>query len=155
MAQIQGGTIDILADDSFGATTDAILFEGVAPGGQVAFKVDNAGNVHAHSFTSDLSAGDTRNTSPSYATESESPMREDFGEATLTNGSVYVPLGVQFRSAVAGASPYLVFITPQSPTRVPLYVTQKSARGFLVRTGAATPGSIVFDYRIVAKVLAR
>jgi|SRR5579884_555445 len=150
-AQIQGGTVDILADDSFGATTDATLFEGIAPNGSVVFTVDNAGNVHAHSFTTGLAAG-TRNGAPTYTTESASPMREDFGEATLVNGSVYVPLGAQFQAALTGASPYLVFITPQSPTRSPLYVTQKSTRGFLVRAGAPTPGNVVFDYRIVAKL---
>jgi hypothetical protein len=43
-----------------------------------------------------------------------------------------------------------VFITPQGDTSSPLYVTQKTATGFVVREHGGS-ANVSFDYRIVAQ----
>jgi hypothetical protein len=56
-----------------------------------------------------------------------------------------------FASAIDSRRPYLVFITPQGDSNG-LYVTQKSASGFIVREHNGV-SNIAFDYRIVAQPL--
>ena len=86
----------------------------------------------------------------SYSPQQSVRTMEDVGEAQLVAGSAVVPLDPSFASAIDTHRPYLVFITPQGDTSAPLYVTQKTARGFVVREhGGAS--NIAFDYRIVAQ----
>jgi hypothetical protein len=118
------------------------------------FQVDDAGNVHAHSFIADLAAT-TRAVNglkvSTYSSEARSPMIEDFGEATLTAGRAYVRLDPAFVSVIAHGTPYLVFITAHAPVRSPLFVTQKTPLGFNVGEAYPERSAIVFDYRIIAK----
>jgi len=125
------------------------LFVGNNSHTQNVFTVDDAGNVHAHSFISDLAASGPHGSS-TYSTQVHTPTIEDFGEARLTAGMAYVPLKGSFTSGIDRNEPYLVFITPQGAVRGSLYVAQKDARGFSVRE-AGGASSIAFDYRIVAK----
>ena len=114
------------------------LFVGNNSLGRDIFTVDDGGNVHAHSFSSDLAA----------AGKSAATM-EDFGEATLVAGQAYVRLKSGFAVAIAHRRPYLVFITPQGAVGGTLYVSQKTSSGFAVRESGAFRSSVPFDYRIV------
>jgi hypothetical protein len=132
----------------------AALYDGFSSLGHEVFLVDDAGNVHAHSFTADFAAAQSTSSGPplpTYASEASVPTIEDFGEATLLAGSGYVKLNPRFASAMAPTATYLVFITPQGPTRNSLYVTQKTRAGFEVRENYPGQETVTFDYRIVAK----
>ena len=145
---------DVTADDRIQVVDppSGAFYEGFS-GGTLLFQVDSAGNVHAHSFTADLPAQKTSSGPPlaAYVSEATTPNLENFGEATLQSGSAYVRLDPHFSAAIARDSPYLVFITPQGPTRSSLYVTQKTPYGFQVRENAPGQETVAFDYRIVAK----
>jgi hypothetical protein len=127
---------------------------GGSSGNTEVFRIDNAGNVHAHSFTTDLAAA-TRTSNGSnistYSSETRAPTIEDFGEATLLGGYTHIRLDSNFAAAMVRGASYLVFITPQAPVRSPLYVTQKTPLGFDVREANPERSPIVFDYRIVGK----
>ena len=118
-------------------------------GGGLVMYLDNAGNMHAHSFTADLAAT-TGQKIVAYAPQASEPTIEDFGEATLINGSAFVRLESRFASAMAPGANYLVFITPEGDNRG-LYVTQKSALGFAVHESQGGHSTLAFSYRIVAK----
>ncbi|GAC1408832.1 MAG: hypothetical protein NVSMB64_17440 [Candidatus Velthaea sp.] len=148
----QANSIAVFADGIFGAP---YLFVGNNGSGGNAFIVDNAGNVHAHSFHADLAVTlPTSNGSQlmTYTSESRAPTIEDYGEATLVAGQAYVPLERTFAAGIDQSRPYFVFITPQGPAGGALYVAQKTAAGFSVRAeGIAVRPNVVFDYRIVAR----
>ena len=118
--------------------------------------VDNVGNMTiAGTLTQNgspqsLSATSTGRKVIAYTPQQSVRTMEDVGEAQLVAGRAIVPLEASFASAIAPGRPYLVFITPQGDTSSPLYVTQKTATGFVVREhgGSANVG---FDYRIVAQ----
>ncbi|MDQ6824302.1 MAG: hypothetical protein M3007_02430, partial [Candidatus Eremiobacteraeota bacterium] len=74
---------------------------------------------------------------------------EDLGEAQLVGGRAVVGLEPTFASAIDPRHSYLVFITPQGDTNG-LYVTQKTAAGFVVREHNGVSNAW-FDYRIVAQ----
>lgn len=84
-----------------------------------------------------------------YAPQQSVRTVEDLGEAQLVGGRAVVGLEPTFASAIDSRRSYLVFITPQGDTNG-LYVTQKTAAGFVVRehNGAS---NVLFDYRIVAQ----
>jgi hypothetical protein len=124
------------------------MFVGNSSSGIDTFTVDNAGNVHAHSFTADLAAANGQKL-VTYAPQVSQPVIEDFGEAELTSGSGYVHLENHFASTMAQGS-YLVFITPEGDNHG-LYVSQKSANGFAVRESQGGHSTLAFSYRIVAK----
>ena len=86
----------------------------------------------------------------SYAPTQSLPSIDDFGEASLQNGYAYVHLDEAFSNVVDHNASYLVFITPEGDSRG-LYVTQKTAQGFVVRENMGGHASLTFDYRIVAK----
>jgi hypothetical protein len=150
-AVIQGGSSDpttnsLVTEDNFGSPT---------------FWVDNGGNAHVRGllFTSGpCSTGclKTKN-SPAklvqrYTLEESVPAIEDVGEAQLSGGSAYVRVDSAFANVMDRQATYLVFVTPQGPTRG-LYVTNKTAQGFEVKEESGGGASIAFDYRIVAKPL--
>ena len=153
----------IQGQSSSGASTIAVyaksnggyLFDGDA-GGSSLFYVDNAGNVHAHSFTADLAAS-TRTQSgtaiQTYSHEVRMPTIEDFGEATLTLGHAYVRLDPNFANTLVRGVPYYVFITPLGATRGSLYVSQRTGAGFFVSENGGGASTVAFDYRIVEKRL--
>jgi hypothetical protein len=135
------------------SNTAGLIIDAFGANGEV-FNVDIAGNVHAHSFNSDLATA-TRTSNGSmistYSSEARVPSIEDFGEAILISGHAYVRLDRDFASAMARGTPYLVFITPQTPVRSPLYVTRKTALGFDVGQAYPERTAVTFDYRIVAR----
>jgi hypothetical protein len=88
----------------------------------------------------------------SYVATQSQPSMDDFGEATLQNGSAYVRLDPAFANVIEEHANYLVFITPEGDSHG-LYVTQKSARGFAVHENMGGQSSVAFSYRIVAKPL--
>ena len=83
-----------------------------------------------------------------YSLESPQSWFEDFGEATLANGSAEVPIDQEF-IAVA-APPYHIFITPYGESRG-LYVAARSPQSFRVREHGGGASSIAFSYRIVGR----
>ncbi len=150
VAGVQGEASNSTASAVRAFSMGGLIYEGLDSSTVDVFEVDNGGNVHAHSFTSDL-ASTTGQRLVSYAPQASQPTIEDFGEAELTNGSAYVQLERRFASAMA-AGDYLVFITPEGDNRG-LYVTQKSATGFAVRESQGGHSTLAFSYRIVAKPL--
>ena len=88
----------------------------------------------------------------SYVPTQSLPSIDDFGEATLQDGYAYVQLDSAFGNVVDRNAGYLVFITPEGDSRG-LYVTQKTAQGFVVRENLGGHSSLAFSYRIVAKPL--
>lgn len=86
-----------------------------------------------------------------YAVESPKNWFEDFGSASLSNGSAVIPLESTFAQTVNTAS-YHVFLTPNGDCKG-LYVSQKGAGGFEVRELGGGASNISFDYRIVAERL--
>ncbi|HLW37828.1 MAG TPA: hypothetical protein VKR99_05315, partial [Candidatus Eremiobacteraceae bacterium] len=81
------------------------------------------------------------------------PTMEDFGEAQLVNGQAYVRLDSAYANVIDRQSNYLVFITPEGDSNG-VYVTQKTASGFLVRENRGGHSALAFSYRIVAKPFA-
>jgi hypothetical protein len=84
-----------------------------------------------------------------YAVESPKNWFEDFGSATLSNGSAVIPFESTFAQTVNTAS-YHVFLTPNGDCKG-LYVSQKGSGGFEVRELGGGTSNIAFDYRIVAE----
>jgi hypothetical protein len=128
-------------------------FVGNGSNGLDNFIVDNSGNVFAHSFNATLAATQaTANGTAisTYSNEVRTPTIEDFGEATLVGGQVYVRLDSGFAGALARGAPYYVFITPMGPTHG-LYVSQRTSSGFYVREMLPGTSRVTFDYRIVGK----
>jgi hypothetical protein len=70
----------------------------------------------------------------------------------LQNGNAYVYLDPAFANVIERGAKYLVFITPEGDSRG-LYVTEKTARGFVVRENMGGHSTLAFSYRIVAKPL--
>jgi hypothetical protein len=85
----------------------------------------------------------------SYGTSSATPTLEDAGESQLVAGSAYVRLDAQLAGAIDPREGYFVLITPEGDTNG-LYVSQRSATGFLVRESRGGRSSAPFAYRIVA-----
>lgn len=114
-------------------------------GGNMVLKGTLTQNGNPRSVTHTSGASDVVMYSPSQTVASV----EDVGEARLVSGQAYVRLDARFASTMNQARPYLVFITPQGDTSG-LYVTQKSAAGFVVREHGGQ-SSVAFDYRIVGE----
>jgi hypothetical protein len=136
----------ILSQLSFGTGP---LITAISPSFTTVMSLDNAGNMHAHSFTADLAAT-TGQKVVTYSPQASEPTIEDFSEAQLTDGSAYVHLETRFAAMMAPHANYLVFITPEGDNRG-LYVTQKSPVGFAVRESQGGHSTLAFSYRIVAK----
>jgi hypothetical protein len=151
VAESQGSQAEALAAANF---SGGPLFRAYA-GSSEMLDLDNGGNMvlkgtltqngNPKSVTRTSGAGDVVMYSPTQAVATV----EDVGEARLALGQAYVHLDPRFASTMNQAHPYLVFITPQGDT-AGLYVTQKSAAGFLVREHGGQ-SNIAFDYRIVAE----
>jgi hypothetical protein len=138
-----------------GAFTIAAFNSSSAP----TFVTDNAGNAYV--FGSLYTEGScssgcakTRNgpsgeVQRSIPQEAE-PTMEDVGEAQLTNGQSFVHLDPAFANVIDTHASYIVFVTPEGPTRG-LYVTNKTATGFEVMENPGGHSTVAFGYRIVAK----
>ena len=140
----------VLAVDLMGT---GLLYEGIDVHGIDLFKVDSAGNAFAQSFTAPFMMGrqPTSDGPPvtTYVNQTSVPSLEDFGEAQLTSGTVFVPIDRAFASAIDRKG-YLVFLTPEGDTHG-LYVTHKSMKGFEVRENQGGRSTVPFSYRIVAR----
>ena len=151
VAEAQGHNAEALAAANFGGGP---LFRAYAASTE-KLDLDNAGNmVIAGTLTQNGSPHDTMPTSGGsrvvmYGSMQAVATVEDVGEAQLSGGQAYVRIDPRFAGTMDLTRSYLVFLTPQGDTPG-LYVTQKSAAGFLVREHGAR-SSIVFDYRIVAQ----
>jgi hypothetical protein len=123
------------------------------------FVMDNGGNAHISGLIytgGGCSSGcaKTKN-GPSgrverYMPQEAAPTMEDVGEAQLTNGEAHVRLDPAFANVVDTGAAYVVFVTPEGPSRG-LYVTNKSASGFDVAENPGGHSTVAFSYRIVAK----
>jgi hypothetical protein len=108
-----------------------------------------AGNLQTGGMPTALTPTSAGRKVITYAPEQSVRTVEDVGEAQLRGGLAVVRLEPTFASTIDLRRSYLVFITPQGDTNG-LYVTQKTAAGFVVRehNGAS---NVAFDYRIVAQ----
>ena len=85
-----------------------------------------------------------------YAMQSPENWMEDFGSATLQNGSAIVMIDPAFAETVSDRADYHVFLTPNGDSKG-LYVVAKTPSGFEVRESSGGRSTLSFDYRIVAK----
>ncbi len=84
-----------------------------------------------------------------YAIESPEAWFEDFDFGRLTDGYARVELDETFASVIAGV-PYHVFLT-QYDGDDGLYVTERQASGFAVRSARSASAECEFSYRVTAK----
>jgi hypothetical protein len=87
----------------------------------------------------------------SYTSQSASATIEDVGTGRMYDGVAKMQISPDFASVMDGKW-YYVFLTPLGDTRG-LYVSMKTAAGFLVRETERGRDSLEFDYRIVAHPL--
>jgi hypothetical protein len=85
-----------------------------------------------------------------YAVQSPDNWFEDFGSATLSNGSATVLFDPNFAATVNTNVEYHVFITPKGDSEA-LYVASETASGFEVHEHGGGRSNIAFDYRIVGR----
>jgi hypothetical protein len=154
VAEAQGSGAEALAAANFGGGP---LFRAYASRTEM-LDLDNSGNmIIAGTLTQNGTPHDITPTSSGNRVVMYSPMSsmatvEDLGEAQLSAGQSYVRIDPHFAATMDRTRTYLVFLTPQGDTPG-LYVTQKTANGFLVREHGAR-SNITFDYRIVASPFA-
>ena len=84
-----------------------------------------------------------------YTIESPESWFEDFGFGRLEDGYARVDLDETFASVIAGG-PYHVFLT-QYDSDGGLYVTEREATGFAVRSAHPAGSECEFSYRVTAK----
>jgi len=123
--------------------------------GAYTFLVTDSGDVFANSFNPLASASVLQKTSTggavkTFSHQTTQPSLEDFGEAQLVDGRSDVRLDPAFASVIDVGHDYIVVVTPEGDCRG-LYVTQKTAGGFVVRELQGGRSSIPFSYRVVAK----
>jgi hypothetical protein len=124
-------------------------------GNSFPFSVDANGNIEAASLTTTFgtyarTTGSSGTARTLYAPHTTSPVTEDFGEAQLVNGRGYVRLDPALVDVIDKQNAYHVFLTPEGDSNG-LYVTQKSAAGFVVREAHGGRSTMAFEYRILAK----
>ena len=85
-----------------------------------------------------------------YTEESTEVWFTDYGFGTLESGTTTIVIDPIFAQTVNLDEPYHVFVEPYGPAS--LYVTDRTATGFVVRSGDGDP-DVEFSYRIVAKRL--
>jgi len=150
VAESAGATAESLAAANFGGGP---LFRAYA-GKTEMLDLDNAGNmVIAGALTQHGTPHSVTRTSTGDQVVMYGPMQteatvEDLGESQLSNGQAFVRIDPRFANTMDRTRTYLVFLTPQGDTPG-LYVTGKSANGFVVREHDGR-SNIAFDYRIVA-----
>jgi hypothetical protein len=136
--------------DGSGFTTSSnTVFSGTSASGYGLISTGNTGvvaNAVGHpSFG--LSAGPEITT---YTNQTSTPTVEDFGEGQLVGGRASVAFERTFATAIDRTAGYMVFITPEGDTHG-VYVTQKTAVGFVVRENQGGRSTVAFSYRIVAR----
>jgi hypothetical protein len=135
------------------------LYIGNNSAGTDSFIADNSGNITITGkiFTAGSCSSGCVNRPDepgvhvvSYTPSESQPTMEDFGEGQVTNGSGYVHLESTFSKTIDLTANYMVFITPEGPSRG-VYVTQKSSTGFGVMENPGGHSTFAFSWRIVAK----
>jgi len=112
--------------------------------------VDTAGDLTCTGNVSGAVQGKGDRTVRLYAVQSPDNWFEDFGSATLSNGSATVQLDPNFAATVNTSVEYHVFITPKGDSEA-LYVANETALGFEVHEHGGGRSTIAFDYRIVGR----
>jgi hypothetical protein len=87
-----------------------------------------------------------------YAARQPLPTIEDYGQAQLVSGDVWVKIRSDFANTMDPKQPYLVFVTADGPNKG-LYVSVKSRDAFEVKENPGGRSTLTFDYRIVARPL--
>lgn len=135
----------------------AVLIRARGTGGE-EMSLDNSGNMILHGTLQQHGnpLSEHRNalghSVDAYGIVSATASIEDFGSAELSEGIAHVQLDPKFAELIDPHTAYLVFVTPQGPSRG-LYITSKTIRGFDVRENPDGRSTVAFDYRIVAKPL--
>jgi len=134
-----------------GKTSTAFIFQTNGSNFGGACDIDVQGNLACTGKVSGVAKvdGGARKVSL-FAMQSAENWFEDFGSATLVNGTATVALDPTFAQTVNTTIEYHVFVTPNGDCRG-LYISKKSAGSFEVRELAAGQSNVNFDYRIVAK----
>jgi hypothetical protein len=124
----------------------------------VFYSVDTSGNERLHGTLTTSKGTYVRTMGASgtammeYSDRTTAPQVEDVGEGQLANGRAYVSIDARLADTIDRRIAYHVFVTPEGDCNG-LYVTQKSATGFVVRELRGGRSSLAFEYRIVAKPL--
>lgn len=132
------------------------LLEGFGGGGSFRFDVNGNEVITGLITTAGACSGGCspikghENRVVTYSAQSSEPTVEDYGEGRLVAGSGAVKIDSAFARSIDVRQGYLVFLTPEGDNRG-LYVTQRSASGFMVRESQGGTATIGFMYRIVAK----
>jgi hypothetical protein len=134
-----------------GKTSTAFIFQTNGSNFGGACDIDVQGNLACTGKVSGVAKvdGGARKVSL-FAMQSAENWFEDFGSATLVNGTATVALDPTFAQTVNTTIEYHVFVTPNGDCRG-LYISKKSAGSFEVRELAAGQSNVSFDYRIVAR----
>lgn len=135
-------------------------YDGDFPGGQLRFKVDQAGNVHYDGslmpIVSLSAAGSGQPERVSlYGLTSTEVWFEDLGSASLAAGRAEVAIDPTFARTVNLAETYQVYLTATCQEAVLLFVSEKTAAHFVVEgvNLKGEPSSCGFSYRLAAKRL--
>jgi len=87
-----------------------------------------------------------------YAVEATENVFEDFGTASVKNGTARVDLDEIFAETVNTGPKYQVYLTPKHADSKGLAVVGQDAKGFTIQELGGGTGNYEVDYRIVAKV---
>jgi hypothetical protein len=117
-------------------------------GDRTLFLVNGTGDVYYSGTLHSAVAKRDGGAATTFASNATRPTIEDFGSGRLENGSASVTLDKAFAQTLDPSATYRVFLTPNGDTRG-LFVTAKTAGGFVVRENRGGRDSVDFDYRIV------
>jgi hypothetical protein len=112
--------------------------------------VDTSGDLSCSGTVTGVVKGQGDRSVSLYAVQSPENWFEDFGSATLSNGSAAVQLDPSFAATVNTGADYHVFPVPDGDCRG-LYVAEKTTAGFVVRELGGGTSNVPFEYRIIAR----
>ena len=113
-------------------------------------QIETNGDFSCTGSITDIATVDGARKVAQYSMQSPENWSEDFGSATLANGTATVSLEATFAQTVNARAGYHVYLTPNGDSKG-LYVANKTASGFEVRESGGGTSNVAFDYRIVAK----
>jgi hypothetical protein len=146
-----GVGVDGYASSGYGMVAQSELtpFAAEDGSGNVVLNIDANGNIHTAGKIEPLIATSRGSVVSAFTPRTTMDVLEDFGSASIANGSGVVRLDPAFSAAIETAV-YQVFLTPNGESNG-LYVLKKTPTEFIVRENHGGRASIAFDYRIVAK----
>jgi len=149
------GIVGTGSSSAIAAYSDTNLFVGTDTSNDTVFYVDSQTNMY-YTGVLEMEIGLTKSKqrAVAYAEAATTPTIEHSGTAHLVNGATRVSLDPSFARLIGFHDSYRVFVTPDGPTRG-LFVTDKSASGFVVRELQSGRSTLDLDYRIVATPLGR